>query len=161
MSTLSKPFREQSSRIRSHRIVRLIVLLALSGTLASRGEEPRSKVIPRHPPAASVVRFEAARMPSRDAVWRRLPREHGEFVLSATESLPEWRANSQSEGPLGCILPPPNDFAVRAVTQDGGEFYLTFSFHAELVWVGHRLLDVPASTSIRIFQRVESVLKKQ
>ncbi|HXU76223.1 MAG TPA: hypothetical protein VN794_06615 [Methylomirabilota bacterium] len=134
----------------------LAALLALSIPSAHAGET----VLTNQPAAASIVRFEAARMPPKGALWHELPRADGEFVLSAIQGLPEWHPRWEGAAQPGCMLPPPNDFAVRAVTKQDGDFYITFTTGAELVWVGSRLLDVRSSASRQIVQRVGSALKK-
>ena len=140
------------------RIMCLVVLFALLCVLPSRAAE---KVLTNMPPAASIIRFEAAWRPSKRAAWRPMARADGGFVLSATQGLAEWGPKWEGKGTPGCTLPPPNDFSVRAVTKDGRHYYLTFTTHAESVWIGNRLFDVPASTSTQIVQKVESALKKK
>jgi hypothetical protein len=136
-------------------------LLAFTGALLSSGGEQRAKVLTNQPPVASIVRFEVARMPPKGAVWQRLSQKDGEFILSATQGLHEWKPKWPGGGAPGCMLPPSNDFSVRAITKSGKEYYVTFTIRAELVWVGSQLLEVPTSTSTQIVQRVQAVLKKK
>ena len=134
----------------------LAALLMLSVFPASARELVRTN----QPAATNIVRYEAARMPSKGALWHPLPKADGEFALSVIQGLKGWNPRWEGSGPPGCILPPPNDFALSAVTKNGGHYYVTFTTGARLVWIGNRLMEVPGPVSTQIVQRVEKVLKK-
>jgi len=141
----------------SIRAITLLYLVTLAVIPLARG----AGQLTNQPPVASIVRFEAARMPPKGAVWRALPRQDGEFILSSLHGLQEWHPKWPGDGVIGCMLPPPNDFSVLAITKSGKEYEVTFTTRAELVWVGSRLLEVPGPTSTQIVQRVERVLKQK
>jgi hypothetical protein len=132
-------------------------LLCECATRSCAGETVLTNV----PPGVSIVRFETARLPFKGAVWRQMPRADGEYALSATRDLQEWHPKWDGKGTPGCILDPPLDFSVRAVTRHGAHYYLDFTSFGRLVWIGNRLLEVPPSTSTHIVQKVERVLKKK
>jgi len=116
----------------------------------------RPYLLMNQPSVTNIVRFEAARtLPS--GPWRQMSRRDGEFVLSAIQNLQEW--HPKREG--GSTLQQSTDFSMRAITRDGGRYYITFSTRAEVVWVGSRELEVPISTSTQIVQRLESILNKK
>src|SRR5258708_9493538 len=94
----------------SHNIC-LIALLAFTA-LPSSGGQQGAKVLTNYPPAASIVRFEVGRrMPTKWGVWQRLSQKDGEFILSATQGLQEWKPKWPGGVVPFCNDPPPNDFA--------------------------------------------------
>ena len=113
-------------------------------------------LLTNQPSVTNIVRFEARRT-LNSAGWRRMSRADGEFVLSAIQNLQEWHPKREGGSPLQHSTV----FSMRAITRDGGRYYITFSTHAEVVWVGSRQLEVPISTSTQIVQRLESVLNKK
>ena len=129
---------------------RLLALLAVSLLPSCPGET----VLENQPALTNIVRFETAWMPEVGAVWRKMPRADGEFILAAIQGLKEW--DPKSEG--GCILPPLDEFCVRAVAKNGGRYYIRFTTRARFVWSGYHLLDIPHSKSTEVIQRVERVL---
>ena len=139
----------------------IVWLFAIAVTSPALGAERHTKPLTNQPPDASIVRFEAARLSAKRVAWRALPRQDGEFIMSSCRALSEWTPTWPGGGVPGCVLPPPNEFAVRAVTKSGQEYYMTFTTQAESVWIGDRLLDVPGATSTQVVQRVQRALKQK
>jgi hypothetical protein len=109
------------------------------------------------PPLASIRQFAVARPLS--PYWYALPRKDGEFILRSISSIAERESDAVKVASNG-VLPPPNQFAVAAMTRNQETYLLTFTTNAHSVWrKGHLLLEVPQSVATQIVQSVERALR--
>lgn len=147
--------------MRSNLTTNLASLTFAFAVLSTRAAERHFNLITNQPPSSSIVRFETARLDGKHVKWQTLSRQDGEFIMKSLPPLSDWRPKWSGDGAPGCILPPPNDFAVRVITKSGRHYDMTFTTRAGLVWIDKRLLDVPDATATQVVRRVEKALNRK
>jgi hypothetical protein len=113
------------------------------------------RLAPALPDIAGITRFECARCPLEDAVWRSLPSEDGKFIIETIRDAGPWEPKSTRGWLFGRIMPAPADFAVCMVTEDGRQYDVTFRKHAQSFSRGQMVWDVPTASAIQIIQRIK------
>ena len=117
------------------------------------------RLAPQLPDFANITRFECARCPLDDAAWRSLPWEHGKFILEAIRDAGPWEPKSTRGWLFGRILPAPADFAVAMITDDGRQYEVSFSRHAQSFSMGKMVWDIPTASTTQIMQRIEPLFE--